>query len=165
MTNTVRLFYFDGAAGGVSTHSRHSNQPGLTCLWRGNVGCLGWSLQEISGNFSFNGRPKGRKEEERRQPKSCRQLGTLPWESLNDLEARCKSPHHYFTSCPTSWTSSFSIIAPIGWTSIWPVLSHSSEKWRHSSGDPDLSQALFSDWQTISSPLIGQILTCRSLSN
>lgn len=121
-------FALDCATGGVSTHKLESNPPEVTCLWGVNVGHLGWFLQDYSGPFSFNGRPRGRKRRKEGRQRACGQLEILPRESLNDLKARHKSPTTIYI-LSYSWTSSFSIIAPIGRASLWPVLSHSSEKW------------------------------------
>lgn len=59
-----------------------------------------------------------------------------------------------FYNCP-HWSDSFlGLFCPI---LLW--------KLRHSSSDPDLSQALSFDWQPISGPLIGWILECVSQPN
>lgn len=102
----------------------------------------------------------------KRKKRSKRAAGKAQTSTLGKFKW-LKPPLSCSSLCAVShyWTSSFSIIAPIGRTAIWPILSHSAEKLRHSSSDPDLSQALSCDWQPIRGSLIGWISECGSQPN
>ena len=112
-----------------------------------------------------------KKEEETHKRKSCGRnfyLGEVDLK-LTVKKKKKKNLHHpaaHYISCPTigpliifyncpHWPDSFlALFRPVP-----------PRKLRHSSGDPDPSQALSFDWQPISAPLIGGILECVSQPN